>query len=213
MAKTDANPPMPSSPPPISFRRSTGWLASPSAKRPPHRPAGCILCEGCVDSAPGSASHAFGVGHPRSRWEPSSPVTTDRPRVLRRRRGRLHPLRPVRRPVPDGVIISASTIAGRARRPPPRATTGTVTAYGVVSDEIAPFFIRARTSPSKEGTGLANGNGDGLKGKLPKSAEDEGSQAWSSIFRPGSFFRKATPTSPEPVVRDHEQRAVPPSPG
>ena len=42
-----------------------------------------------------------------------------------------------------------------------------------------------------------NGNGHGLKGKmLERSEKMKGSQAWSSIFRPGSFFRKGYTDSP-----------------
>ena len=36
-----------------------------------------------------------------------------------------------------------------------------------------------------------NGNGNGLKGKMLEASEKmKASQAWGSIFRPGSFFRK-----------------------
>jgi quinol-cytochrome oxidoreductase complex cytochrome b subunit len=42
-----------------------------------------------------------------------------------------------------------------------------------------------------------NGNGNGLKGKLLEASEKmKASQAWSSIFRPGSFFRKGYTDSP-----------------
>jgi quinol-cytochrome oxidoreductase complex cytochrome b subunit len=42
-----------------------------------------------------------------------------------------------------------------------------------------------------------NGNGNGLKGKLLGASEKmKASQAWSSIFRPGSFFRKGYTDSP-----------------
>ncbi len=44
---------------------------------------------------------------------------------------------------------------------------------------------------------MANGNGNGLKGKLVEAGEKmKGSQAWGSIFRPGSFFRKGYTDSP-----------------
>ncbi len=42
-----------------------------------------------------------------------------------------------------------------------------------------------------------NGNGNGLRGRLLEASEKmKGSQAWGSIFRPGSFFRKGYTDSP-----------------
>ncbi len=44
---------------------------------------------------------------------------------------------------------------------------------------------------------MANGNGDGLKGKMLQQSEKmKGSQAWGAIFRPGSVFRKGYTDSP-----------------
>lgn len=41
----------------------------------------------------------------------------------------------------------------------------------------------------------------------------QGSQAWNSIFRPGSIFRKGYSDSPRNRSRDHELGALPPPPG
>ena len=73
---------------------------------------------------------------------------------------------------------------------------------------------------------MANGNGSngsnghgGLGVKVGQALEktDEkvrGSQAWTAIFRPGlGVPPRLHRQPPQPLLRDHEQRAVPPSPG
>ena len=105
MARTDANPPMP------EFRDDyvlqevdADYLAK--AVKPKQfihiDQSECIMCEGCVDICPWKCIHmvstdaiaeAVGTEQPGDRPQ--------RPRRVPDRRRRVHPLRAVRRPVPD----------------------------------------------------------------------------------------------------------------
>ena len=111
----------------------------------------------------------------------------------------------LRRPVPDG-----RHHPGQGRAPAPRAIptpgpmpTATPTACGSGKQ-------RKRRRPRGQ---VGSGQAEDRREVSELGDTVPGSQAWNSIFRPGSVFRKATRTAPEPVLRDHEQRAVPPPPG
>ena len=105
MARTDANPPMP------EFRDDyvlvevdADWLSK--AVKPKQfihiDQSECIMCEGCVDICPWKCIHmvtpdaiAEAVGTEQPGEDPGDHVD------VHHRRRRLHPLRPVRRPLPD----------------------------------------------------------------------------------------------------------------
>ena len=61
----------------------------------------CIMCEGCVDICPWKCIHMLSTEPiAEARQHRAARRRPGRPRGLRRRRGRVHPVRPVRRPLP-----------------------------------------------------------------------------------------------------------------
>ena len=105
MAKTDANPPMPAFPGEYVLQEIGADELSKSVKPKQFLhidQSECIMCEGCVDICPWKCIHmlstesvADALNTDRARHRPR------RPRGLRRRRRRLHAVRPLRRPLPD----------------------------------------------------------------------------------------------------------------
>ena len=104
MARNDANPPMPEfSTSYVLQEVDPKWLTQ--AVKPKQflhiDQAECILCEGCVDICPWKCIHMLSNdADRRSRQRRPARRRPERPRLLRRRRRRLHPLRAVRRPLP-----------------------------------------------------------------------------------------------------------------
>ena len=104
MAKTDANPPMPEfSTSYVLQEVDPTWLTS--AVKPKQflhiDQAECILCEGCVDICPWKCIHMLSTNAIDEAVNADQPGDDPKDHVvLRRRRRRLHPLRPVRRPLP-----------------------------------------------------------------------------------------------------------------
>ena len=136
MARTDANPPMP------EFRDDyvlqevdADWLSK--AVKPKQfihiDQSECIMCEGCVDICPWKCIHMVTHRRPSTRPSaPSSPGDDPGDHVdLPDRRRRVHPLRAVRRPLPDrrDHPRQGRRPAGR-RRPPPAHAPPTATATG-----------------------------------------------------------------------------------
>ena len=112
MARTDANPPMPDFATDYVLQEVDPAYLTQSVKPKQFLhidQAECILCEGCVDICPWKCIHmvsvdaiAEAVGDRAARRGPA------RPRGVHRRRGRLHPVRPLRRPLPDRVSSSSA---------------------------------------------------------------------------------------------------------
>ena len=142
MARTDANPPMPEFRDDYVLAEVDADYLSKAVK--PKQfihidQSECIMCEGCVDICPWKCIHMVkteaideAIGTEQPGEDP------ERPRRVPHRRRRLHPLRPVRRPLPDRRHHPRQ---GRATPPPPAtrtsARTPTATATACGSDEHA----------------------------------------------------------------------------
>ena len=106
MARTDANPPMPDFATDYVLQEVDPAYLTQAVKPKQFLhidQAECILCEGCVDICPWKCIHmvsvdaiAEAVGDRAAGRGPA------RPRGVHRRRGHLHPVRPLRRPLPHG---------------------------------------------------------------------------------------------------------------
>ena len=185
MARTDANPPMP------EFRTDyvlqevdADYLAR--AVKPKQfihiDQSECIICEGCVDICPWKCIHmqttdaiAEAVERRAARRRP------ERPHHLHDRRRRVHPVRALRRPLPHrGDHPRQVRRRQRRRRPPPAHDTHGY-GYGMR------LGVVAKTMGDRPGIG------DRVSDLTDKM---QGSQAWNSIFRPGSIFRKGYTDSP-----------------
>ena len=124
MARTDANPPMPDFATDYELQEvDPSYLtASVKPKQFLHiDQAECILCEGCVDICPWKCIHmvsvsaiADAVEHRAARRGPA------RPRRVHRRRGHLHAVRALRRPLPDRRDHPRQAPARHRRGRPPR---------------------------------------------------------------------------------------------
>ena len=105
MARNDANPPMPEfSTSYVLQEVEPKWLTQ--AVKPKQflhiDQAECILCEGCVDICPWKCIHMLSNDAIDEAVNADQPGDDpQRPRVLRRRRRRVHAVRAVRRPLPD----------------------------------------------------------------------------------------------------------------
>ena len=200
MAKTDANPPH--AVVPGRLRRSPRSRTEELGKSVKPKQflhidqSECIMCEGCVDICPWKCIHMLstdssrrGGRHRAARARPR------RPRDLRGRRGRVHPLRPLRRPLPDRRDHHGQDRCGRPRgRRTTSATTSTATPTECGSRH------RARPRP-KTGTQQRERRREGHAQVRPARAgrgrrEGAGLAGWTSIFRPGSIFRKGYTDSP-----------------
>ena len=154
--------------------------------------AECILCEGCVDICPWKCIHMVSTDAIDEAVNTEQPgEDPQRPRGLRRRRRRLHPLRAVRRPLPH-----RRHHPRQGRRPlaptatPHAAPTATATPTACGSEE--PVGGRHTwPRPTETGTGPRWRSALAEVGDKTRS-----SQAWNSIFRPGSIFRKGYTDSP-----------------
>ena len=192
MARTDANPPMP------EFRTDyvlqevdTDYLSQ--AVKPKQfihiDQSECITCEGCVDICPWKCIHMVKTE------AISEAIDTDQPGddptdqyVFLDRRRRLHPLRPVRRPLPDrGHHPRQAGRARRPRRPPPAHQHPWLRLWDAVGLAKRTREHMAKTMPNRPSIGDKVGE---VTDKV------QGSQAWNSIFRPGSIFRKGYTDSP-----------------
>ncbi len=151
------------------------------------------MCEGCVDICPWKCIHMVtperrrrGRQHRAPRRGPGDNV------IFTDRRRRVHPLRALRRPVPDGRHHprQGRRSGGDRRLPHPRTNSH---GYG--------YGMRARMRYR------AHGQAPSTKQRLRPTMKDraaarrrtttvQGSQAWSTIFRPGSIFRKGYTDSP-----------------
>ena len=105
MARTDANPPMPDFVTDYELQEVDPAFLT-SAVKPKQflhiDQAECILCEGCVDICPWKCIHMVSVDAIVGRGEHRAARRgPPRPRGVHRRRGRVHPVRPLRRPLPD----------------------------------------------------------------------------------------------------------------
>src|SRR5437016_7035234 len=136
--------------------------------------------------------HALHQRHRRSRQRRPTRRRPQRPRLLRRRRRRLHPLRAVRRPLPHRRHRLGQGHRPMARRRPQRPHQ--------------PTRLRLRrplltAGKRRAGVHVATTNGNGNRPKLAERVAKVGdntrsSQAWNAIFRPGSVFRKGYTDSP-----------------
>ena len=149
MARTDANPPMP------EFRDDyvlqevdAAWLSK--AVKPKQfihiDQSECITCEGCVDICPWKCIHLVKTEAIDEAILTELPGRGPRrPLGVPHRRRRVHPLRPVRRPLPD-----RRDHPGQGRRPLARPATSTsarpptATATGCGSDERADSRVPKR---------------------------------------------------------------------
>ena len=183
MARTDANPPMPEfSTSYVLQEVDPNWLTQ--AVKPKQflhiDQAECILCEGCVDICPWKCIHMLSTDAIDEAVNADQPGDDPKDHVvLRRRRRRLHPLRPVRRPLPHRRHHLGQSHRRLGRRRPQRPHQPTR------------LRLRRPLLGAERKTFVASGNGS--NGHRPKSARSvgeigdktAGSQAWNSIFRPG----------------------------
>src|SRR5207247_8400090 len=98
------------------------------------------------------------------------------------RRGRVHPVRTVRRPLPHRRDHHGQDGGGASRgRPPPTRQQARL----LLRDAV----LGARMA--RNGNGGNGGRGARFRATMTELPEKiQGSQAWTSIFRPGSIFRK-----------------------
>ena len=194
-----------------SCRRSTpAWLSK--AVKPKQfihiDQSECITCEGCVDICPWKCIHLVAtraideaVGTELPGEDPGDHVD------LHHRRRRLHPVRAVRRSLPDrrDHPRQGRRPAGRGRRPPahahPRLRLRDAARMTRLSRTKELTMAKTMTAQGQEPDRRAQRHGAGLAGlelDLP-----------ARLGVPQGLHRQP----PQPVLRDHEQRALPPSPG
>ena len=218
MARTDANPPMPDFVTDYVLQEVDPAFLTQAVKPKQFLhidQAECILCEGCVDICPWKCIHMVSVDaideaveHRAARRGPP------RPRRVHRRRGRVHPVRALRRPLPhrrDHPRQAHRRRSPTATRTPAPTGTATPTACGSNSRRTRQEQLVANGNGS-------NGNGRRHRRKVPSQheARREGPRLAgvdldlpARLDLPPGLHRQP----PEPLLRDHEQRAVPPSPG
>ena len=214
MARTDANPPMPEFPTDYVLQEVDADYLTKAVKPKQFLhidQAECILCEGCVDICPWKCIHMLSTD------AIDEAVNADQPGEDPKD----HVFFVVDEDVctrcalcvdrcPTGVIILGKTGVARRRRPPPAHQPTRLRLRRAVLEVRGDRFV-ARTTQRQ----ARERRPPGRRARWPKVDEKvRGSQAWTSIFRPGSVFRKGLHRQPpQPLLRDHEQRAVPPSPG
>ena len=200
MAKTDANPPMPAFPGEYVLQEVAPDDLGKSVKPKQFLhidQSECIMCEGCVDICPWKCIHMLvdrhgrrGGQHRAARRRPR------RPRGLRRRRGRLHPVRPLRRPLPDRRDHHGQ---GRRRRPRRRHATSATTSTAT------PTACGSRTTRGAQARRAATGTATATVHRLgERRAEADRASARSCRARrrgprssgPGRSSARATPTAP-----------------
>src|SRR5215204_6769552 len=129
--------------------------------------------------------HPHGLGRRHRRCHRHRPARRGphRQRRLHRRRGRLHPLRAVRRPLPHRRDHPRQDLPTDRRRRPPHP------------HRPPRLLVRSSVLMARRGNGQ---NGERRLTKALETADQKvrGSQAWTSIFRPGSVFRRGYTDSP-----------------
>ena len=207
MARTDANPPMPEFRDDYAARQRSTPTTSPKAVKPKQfihiDQAECIMCEGCVDICPWKCIHMVSPDaideadeHRAARRRP------ERPRRVHHRRRHLHPLRAVRRPLPDrrDHPRQGRRPAGATATPTPAPTaTATPTACGSRSEEALVANDHRRAT--------AIGRSWRERVAEDRRQRSRARQAWNSIFRPGLDLPQGLHRQPpQPLLRDHEHR-------
>jgi ferredoxin len=168
MARTDANPPMPEWSDEYQLVEvDADYLAK--AVKPKQfihiDQSECIMCEGCVDICPWKCIHMVTPDAIAEASTPSSPARTRGPRAVHHRRRRLHALRALRRPLPDGRDHHGQG-PGSRRRPatatPAPTTTAMPTACGSEREETSGQDLRR--PPEALHQGAADQGGDSVQG-------------------------------------------------